>query len=62
MTATDRDTLHRIRKLLADARRATVTNDRQLARSVVVRTQALEMVTRLAELKRETYYGGNWPR
>jgi hypothetical protein len=61
MTPKDRENLARIAKLLADAKRAAKTGDRRLIRSVVVRTRALEVSTQLAELKRATYFGGNWP-
>jgi hypothetical protein len=61
-TPNEIDTLRRVTRLLADAKRAAKTGDKRLIRSVVVRTRALEVSTQLAELKRETYYGGKWPR
>jgi hypothetical protein len=62
MTANERENLARVVRLLADAKRAAKTGDKRLIRSVVVRTRALELSTQLAALKRETYYGGSWPR
>jgi hypothetical protein len=62
MTANELDTLRRASKLLADAKVAARSGNRELIRSVVVRTRALELCTQLAELKRATYFGGNWPR
>jgi hypothetical protein len=62
LTPNELDTMARITRLLADAKRAARTGDRRLIRSVAVRTRALEVSTQLAELKRATYFGGNWPR
>lgn len=62
MTPNERDNLARVVRLLADAKRAAKTGDRELIQSVVVRTRGLEVATQLAELRRSLFYGPNWPR
>lgn len=61
-TPNELDTLRRVTRLLADAKVAARSGNRELIQSVVVRARALEVSTQLAELKRAAYFGGNWPR